>query len=326
MRFLPKTLPLLLTLVTSAVFGQLVAPGDNASTPVGVAVTFNIATNDIEANNSADPATIDLDPSIFSPGAQKTVSNSDGDYSVTDTGDLTFTPAAGFSGTASLSYSISGFLLPGQITITVINSAPVANDDTGVVAEGGQVTILILENDTDDAIGIDPGTVDLDPGRSGRQNDNSTEAGEWSVNSQGELTFEGDNDYSGTATLTYTVRDTENELSNIATVTITVNAVNSPPVANDDAGQTAEESNVTINVVQNDTDNEGPVDAGTVDLIVSTDAIDQSTTTDAGAWSVDNNGVVSFTPVTNFVGPTTLAYTVRDASGALMLPLLMPVP
>ncbi|MBT1707421.1 tandem-95 repeat protein [Fulvivirgaceae bacterium PWU5] len=313
---MPKTLPLLLSLVTSAVFGQLIAPGDNASTPVGVAVTFNIATNDIEANNNADPATIDLDPSIFSPGAQKTVSNNDGEYSVTDTGDLTFTPAAGFSGTATLSYSISGFLLPGQITITVINSGPVANDDTGVVAEGGQVTILILENDTDDAIGIDPGTVDLDPGRPGRQNDNSTDAGEWSVDNQGELTFEPNDDFSGAASITYTVRDTEEELSNIATVTITVNAVNDPPVANDDAGQTAEESNVTINVVQNDTDNEGPVDAGTVDLIVSTDAIDQSTTTDAGAWSVDNNGVVSFTPVLNFVGPATLAYTVRDAGGA----------
>jgi gliding motility-associated-like protein len=313
MRFLQQTLPLLLTLVTTAVFGQLITPGDNASTPVGVAVTFNIATNDIEANSNADPATIDLN--IFTQDKEKTISNGDGDYSVTDAGDLTFTPAPGFSGTASLSYSISGFLLPGQITITVFNSAPVANDDNGAVNEGQQVTLAILANDTDDALGIDPGTVDLDPGRLGRQNNNSTDAGEWSVNGQGELTFEPNDNVPGPATLTYTVRDTENELSNIATITISINAVNDPPKANDDAGQTQEETNVTINVVQNDTDNEGPVDAATVDLIVSTDAIDQSTTTDAGAWSVDNNGVVSFTPVTNFVGSATLAYTVRDASG-----------
>ncbi|MBT1686404.1 tandem-95 repeat protein [Dawidia soli] len=306
----------MLTLVTTAAFGQLVAPGDNASTPVGVAVTFNIATNDIEANSNADPASIDLDPSIFSPGAQKTVSNNDGDYSVTDTGELTFTPSAGFAGTATLNYSISGFLLPGTITIEVVNSAPVANDDSGVVDENGEVTILILANDTDDAIGIDPGSVDLDPNRPGRQNDNNTDAGEWRVNGQGELTFEPNDGYSGPASLTYTVRDTEDALSNVATISITVNPVNDAPIANDDAGQTNEETNVTINVVQNDTDSEGPVDASTVDLNVSTDAIDNSATTDAGAWSVDNSGVVSFTPVADFVGPATLAYTVRDAGGA----------
>ena len=42
-----------------------------------------------------------------------------------------------------------------------------------------------------------------------------------------------------------------------ATVTITVNDVNDPPVANDDSATTDEDTPVTIDILDNDTDIDG---------------------------------------------------------------------
>ena len=42
-----------------------------------------------------------------------------------------------------------------------------------------------------------------------------------------------------------------------ATVTVTVNDVNDPPVANDDSATTDEDTPVTIDILDNDTDIDG---------------------------------------------------------------------
>ena len=49
--------------------------------------------------------------------------------------------------------------------------------------------------------------------------------------------------------------------SNVATVSITVTAVNDPPVANDDLAATTDQAAVTVNVLANDTDPDLPNDA-----------------------------------------------------------------
>ena len=53
------------------------------------------------------------------------------------------------------------------------------------------------------------------------------------------------------------MRDNDGALSNVATVSITVNAVNDAPVAGDDSATTDEDTPVHIGVLANDTDVEG---------------------------------------------------------------------
>src|SRR4029077_8246746 len=67
---------------------------------------------------------------------------------------ITFTPAANFTGPAGFDYTVSDGALTDTghvtVTITALNDAPVAVDDTATVAEdSGATPITVLGNDTD---------------------------------------------------------------------------------------------------------------------------------------------------------------------------------
>ncbi|MFW2438883.1 MAG: cadherin-like domain-containing protein [Arenicellales bacterium] len=82
---------------------------------------------------------------------------------------------------------------------------------------------------------------------------------------------------------------------------------NQPPVANDDNPSTLKDTNVTINVVKNDTDADGTIVPSTV-VIKS----------DVSNGSIVNNldGTVLYKPATTFTGKDSFTYTVDDNEGA----------
>ena len=89
--------------------------------------------------------------------------------------------------------------------------------------------------------------------------------------------------------------------------------INTPPVANANTLTTNEDVSVSANVTTNDTDVDGTVAANSVDLNTSTAGV-QTTFTQAGigTFSVNSSGVVTFTPVANYNGTTSITYTVKD--------------
>jgi hypothetical protein len=95
-----------------------------------------------------------------------------------------------------------------------------------------------------------------------------------------------------------------------ATVSVTVNqngGGNVPPVANDDSDTTTVDTAVTTNVVANDTDSDGTVDAASVVIV-----------TPAGNGSAVSNGdgTVTYTPDSGWTGIDSYGYTVNDDQGA----------
>ncbi|WP_447470378.1 cadherin-like domain-containing protein, partial [Vibrio harveyi] len=68
----------------------------------------------------------------------------------------------------------------------------------------------------------------------------------------GKLVFTPAENFNGDATISYTISD--GELSDDATVAVTVNPVNDAPVAVDDTVTTDEDTAVTIDVLANDSD------------------------------------------------------------------------
>ncbi|PSG86119.1 beta strand repeat-containing protein, partial [Aurantibacter aestuarii] len=98
-------------------------------------------------------------------------------------------------------------------------------------------------------------------------------------------------------------------------ISITLNAINTAPVADNNSATTTQNVPVSFNVVSTDTDAEdGSVQANTVDLDPATPGI-QTTFVVAGqgTWIVNALGVVTFTPVPAFTGVTTpVNYTVQD--------------
>ena len=71
----------------------------------------------------------------------------------------------------------------------------------------------------------------------------------------GQVTFNPDASFSGTATaIAYTVEDKDGNTSNSATITVTVQAA---PIAVNDTGSTAPDTNVVLNILSNDSDADG---------------------------------------------------------------------
>ncbi len=208
-------------------------------------------------------------------------------------------------------------------TITIIendNAIPVANNDIATTTEDTPVSFNVTTNDTDVDGTINVATVDLDPATSGTQTTFTVSGqGTYTVNSAGVVTFTPVANYNGTATaINYTVTDNSGTVSNAATITVTVTAVNDAPVANNDAATTTEDTPVSFNVTTNDTDVDGTINVATVDLDPATLGIQTTfTVTGQGTYTVNTSGVVTFTPVANYNGTATaINYTVNDNSGA----------
>ncbi len=144
-------------------------------------------------------------------------------------------------------------------------------------------------------------------------------------NSDGTVTYTPDTNFSGTDTFTYEVCDTKMTQScYTATVTVTVNAENDPPVADDDSETGFEEDPVVIDVLAGDTDVDDDIDETSVVFVhppagtTLSPNMKMLTAPGQGVWTINpSDGKVTFTPETNFNGTVTpVQYTVDDmASG-----------
>jgi hypothetical protein len=218
---------------------------------------------------------------VVPAGFQQTLPNGDGGQNVTVTTD-TIATGVNFANR--------------EIT----NQAPVAMNDTAQTAEDTAVTVNVLQNDTDDNA-IDASTVVV----------STTPAnGSVEVNpTTGAITYTPNQDFAGTDTFSYTVEDNEGLVSNPATVTITVNAVNDAPVAVADSASTSAGEAVSINVLANDTDVDSALNPGSTQVV--------SMPSD-GTVSVNAaTGAITYTPASGFTGTDSFTYTVADTGGAV---------
>ena len=305
-----------------------VAEDDAAATNENVAVTFNPLTNDTDSDGTLDPSSV-----VFvNPPQGATLSDDnktltvtgEGEYAIApDSGEITFTPVTDYSGTATpVNYQVSdnnNATDTAEIAVSV-NDAPVAQDDTATTNIGVPVTINPLENDTDNDGTLDPGSVIfINPPDDGSISEDGktltvTGQGVYTIADNGEVTFTPDSGFNGIPSpITYQVTDNAGAVD---TATISV-AINNPPVTEDDTAITNENTPITFNPLENDTDNDGTIDPSTVDLDPSTDG-QQTTFTIAGegTYTVDGSGNVTFTPEANYSGVSSIAYQVADNDGA----------
>ncbi|WP_250028212.1 Ig-like domain-containing protein [Paractinoplanes maris] len=256
-----------------------VAVSDSRSTPSGTRLDILVLDNDSDPNNN--PLHVD---SISQPQA--------GAGTATLTGDVvSYTPAAGFTGTAAFSYVVQdslGARTTGQITVVVGNAKPHAADDLATVAYRGSVTIDVLGNDTD-ANG-DTLTV-ASAGSPGHGT--ATIAG-------GRIVYQAPAGFSGDATFTYVVTDGTD--TDTATVVVTVG--NAVPTAADQSVHTAGDTAVRIDVLRGSNDPNGdPLTVG-------------GFTSPAHGTLVHNaDETLTYTPDTGWSGTDTFDFTVGDGRG-----------
>jgi|GEM_PF-3286689 len=241
-------------------------------------------------------------------------------------GKIEFSPAENYNGPATFDYTVSDGSLSDtasvSVNVTAVNDAPIGVDDPNqTVAEDGMVTIDVLDNDTD----VD--SADLTITSVGQNFNETTQTGQvFDANNvligtativNGKIEFSPAENYNGPATFDYTVSD--GSLSDTASVSVNVTAVNDAPIGVDDPSQTvAEDGMVTIDVLDNDTD------VDNADLSITSVGQNFNATTQTGQVFDTNNiligtativdGKIEFSPAENYNGPATFDYTVSDGS------------
>ena len=187
------------------------------------------------------------------------------------------------------------------ITVSDLPEPPDAVDDSDSVDEDNTVTIDVLGNDTDPEGDIDPSSVTVTSGPSN---------GSTSVNPDGSIDYTPDPDFSGSDSFTYEVCDTTplpvGPGCDTATVTITVNPVNDPPVAVNDSDSVDEDSTVTVDVLGNDSDVDDGLDPSSVSV---------TSGPSNGSVSVNLDGSIDYTPDPDFSGTDSFRYEVCDLAG-----------
>ena len=225
---------------------------------------------------------------------------SNGTATLAPAGGFTYTPNANFSGTDSFTYTASDGTAVSNvatvtITVTAVNDAPIAVNDAAATTEDAAVSGNVLTNDTDADAGTTlTATLVANPAN-----------GSVTLASNGAFTFTPNANFNGTTSFTYTASD-GTATSNVATVTITIGAVNDAPVAAGDSYATAEDTLLTIaapGVVGNDTD----VDSASLTAVLVSGPAN-------GTLTLNANGSFSYTPNANFNGSDSFTYRASDGT------------
>ncbi|KAA0073136.1 tandem-95 repeat protein, partial [Mycolicibacterium sp. P9-64] len=262
------------TITITAVNDAPVATNDNFTTGEDGPLTVGAAAGVLGNDTDIDSSTL----TVVNPG---TTTTAHGSVVLNVDGSFTYSPTANFFGTDSFTYRATdgttvSDLATVTITITAVNDAPAAVDDTATTDEDNSVSGNVLTNDTD--IDIDTLTV-ANPGTI------TTDHGTVTLAADGSFTYTPAANYNGTDSFTYQTTD-GTTVSEIATVTITITAVNDAPVANNDTATTNEDTPVSGNLLTNDTD---------IDISTLTVVNPGTTTTDHGTVTLAADGSFTYT-------------------------------
>ena len=178
------------------------AQNDVATTAEDTSVTINVLGNDTDIEGDTLTVTGATSPN--------------GTVTVNPNGTITFTPAENFNGDATIEYTISDGnggtdTATVAVTVTPVNDAPDAKNDSSQTDFNTAVVVNVLANDTD----VDGDTLTV----TGATSPNGTVT----VNPNGTITFTPTTGFSGDTTVDYTISD-GNGGTDTATVTITVGA------------------------------------------------------------------------------------------------------
>lgn len=258
----------------------LIAPGQ----PLTSSVSTGVLANDSDFDTSSLTAVL--------------ISNvNSGSLNLAPDGSFTYTSDAGFSGNDSFTYEASdGFLTSQEVTVSIqVNAPPLANNDSYVTAEDSPIIKTIeeglLANDED----LNILTIALI---------SEPSYGTLTLTLEGAFIYIPNGNFDGTDSFTYRANDSF-QGSNLATVTITVTAVNDGPGTRDDSYETGLDQILIVNsgggVLSNDID----VDSPSITAALINDV-------SGGSLTFSPDGSFTYEPNPDFTGTDSFTYRASD--------------
>ena len=287
--------------------GMLVTLGTNHNPAAPVAGDDNFPSYTVVQGNTlvvAAPGVLGNDSSVDPMTAVLVTGPANGTVSLDANGSFRYT-STGNSGPDTFTYKANDCEDSSLATVTVtvtaeaVNLPPVGVLDTGTIGEDGHLVVAapgVLGNDTDENV---PGlTASLSAG---------VAHGTLILNPNGAFDYTPVSNYNGADAFSYRAYDGQ-FFSAVTTVNLTVTAVNDAPVAKDDVASTQRQTPVSIALLANDTDVDGPFDINTATRTIVVSPVNGTLVLGAG-------GAVTYTAKAGFLGTDTFSYFVRDAAG-----------
>ncbi len=276
----------------------ITAPSNTAPVAVADAYTLNeaetlsavnVLDNDSDAQSDALTAV-----QVSGPSNGTLTLNSDGSFTYVHDGSETITDSFVYKANDG---NLDSNNVTVTLTITPVNDAPIASDDTYAVGEGLSLTATtVLANDSDAENSALTAIKVSNPSY-----------GLLTFNADGTFVYAHDGSEINTDSFTYRANDGNTD-SNTVTVTINITLINDAPIANSDTATVNEDENVVIDILVNDSDADGSIAPTSVSVV---------TGPSNGALSVNAvNGSVTYTPTANYQGSDSFTYRVDDDSGA----------
>jgi large repetitive protein len=257
---------------------------------------LTISAPGILANDTADSGGA-LSAGLFS-------GPSHGTLTMAEDGSFQYMPEAGYMGLDSFLYfandgAADSMLAAVTISVGEGGPPPDAVDDSYSVDEDGVLGVAlsdgVLANDTvADGLTLSA-TLITGPAH-----------GTLTLGEDGSLTYVPNADFNGTDSFTYTATDSEGD-SDLATATITVNAVNDKPGAANDAFSMIEDGTLTVDAAGGLLANDSDIDGDALTPEVTSQPLH-------GTVTVNPDGSFSYTPEANYNGLDGFSYLVSDGT------------
>jgi uncharacterized delta-60 repeat protein len=270
------------------------AENDLAETEQNQAVEINILLNDSDPDGSIDISSVKI---ISSPENGQAIFSIQQDV-------LIYTPNDGYFGSDSLTYMFNdnegaeSNIAIVNITVARVNIAPIANNDSFTVTQNVASPLDVLLNDSDVDGSIDTSSIEIIE---------TTKAGTLETLSNGALVYTSSSENIFVDSFTYRVKDNEGLNSNIATVSIEINQVDTSPIALSESLATSKNQSISFNVLSND---------NFKDISVAQNPVVIEAQPSHGEIFIENmTGQLSYMPNFNFVGTDTFTYRAVNSKG-----------
>lgn len=214
-------------------------------------------------------------------------------------GEINYQPKPDYFGTDQFTYSIcddSSSCATADVIITIepINDAPVATNDITQAYTKTKTSIDVLTNDFDVDGNIDTTTLKII---------SAPRKGFVQIQTKGIINYTSNTDYIGIDQFDYAICDSNGECSQ-ATVTINVTSGNTAPIALPDTSSVFEDTDTTIDVLNNDFDANNNIDISRLEIISAPKH---------GIASINfETGQISYTPNPNYNGLDSIKYKIFD--------------
>lgn len=289
----------------------------DASDVVAQSKTINVLANDTDAENNIDVLSVRIVGA--GPDGKLLDVPEQGAWFVDLSGNITFTPVAGFYGNPTpISYTVADdrgvVSQPASVTLTYpVIPAPIATPNAyGPLPTNAAFTFSPTSDDVSELVPLDSSTILIE----GVTTYTVTGEGVWAVLLNGIVQFTPEPGFTASPTpVSYTVKNIAGLESNQALITLTYQRI--PPVAQNDVlnNLTTGEEQI-ISVLDNDGDADGRLDPASVLLVNAPGNGKTLNVSGQGTWSVSDDGRVSFLPAAGFTAnPTPVSYTVADNDG-----------